>query len=226
MEGPCWTKQKCVYLISSCGTHKIRTGLVFWVAKATIQKVKSWLPCNDLVQVVQPSAEVNEAQLVATRDGHILVPTYDWASFFNDRYNQTGLKGIKKWHHLRFNRSHPGVAFVRTSSDEEEKEINFLSDKNWRPSLSDLRPIISPPGLSWERQIYLYEKIREFCRDEVQDIMCPKPSDYDESEGLAKIETEDNEHSEPSSTTKQRKRRLCSECHLPGHNKRSCPLLK
>ena len=48
---------------------------------------------DDIANVASNSAEVNEVQLVATQDGQILVPTYDWAEFFDGPFNQTALKG-------------------------------------------------------------------------------------------------------------------------------------
>ena len=36
--------------------------------------------------------------------------------------------------------------------------------------------IVAPPGLSAEREWYLYDQIREHCDPEFQDGTCPKPS--------------------------------------------------
>ena len=45
---------------------------------------KSKIRClDDIVRVVEKSAAVNCAQLVGTQDGRVLVPTYDWATFFD-----------------------------------------------------------------------------------------------------------------------------------------------
>ena len=86
------------------------------------------------------------------------------------------LKSITKYHHFQFSAGHPGSVFVKASSDDTEKEINLLSDKSWRPSQHNLPPVIDPPGLSLERQWYLYNKIREFCSEDTRDMMCPQPS--------------------------------------------------
>ena len=37
----------------------------------------------DIVRVVEESAEVNHAQLVGAHDGTVIVPTYDWAGYFD-----------------------------------------------------------------------------------------------------------------------------------------------
>ena len=36
----------------------------------------------DIAEVVRKSAVLNHCQLVGTQDGEVLVPTYDWAGFF------------------------------------------------------------------------------------------------------------------------------------------------
>ena len=189
---------------------------------------KSKVDClDDIAQVVQSSAVVNEVQLVATQDGDVIVPTYDWAGHFNDHYHQSALKGIKKFHHFCFDQSHPGDVFVQTFSGEPETKLTLLQDTTWSPSLSDLPLIIPPAGLSAERQIYLYEKIREYCRPEVRDLVCPRPRDYAERPHapLPSVPLPLPEEAQRESAP-LRKRRKCSECHQTGHNKRSCPRLR
>ena len=84
-------------------------------------------------------------------------------------------KGIKKLHHMRFTRSKPGVCFVQTSSDSEVKEIKFLREgESWKPSGSELPPVIPPEGLLLERKHYLFEK--KSCPRECQDLVCPDPA--------------------------------------------------
>ena len=130
---------------------------------------------DDIANTVAHSSHVNVPQLVGTLDGTIHVPTYNWSEFFEDHVKKTALKGISKYQHFRFSRSAPGAVFVKNSSDGVEKKIMLLKDETWRPSPNDLPEIIVPNGLSPERQLYLYEKIREFCTDSTKDLVCPKP---------------------------------------------------
>ncbi len=77
-----------------------------------------------LADVVQKSAKCNEAQLgmwylyriidfkscfglVVDENGKVIVPTYDWISFFATRFKK--LIGIKKGHHFSFISSQPGM---------------------------------------------------------------------------------------------------------------------
>ena len=55
----------------------------------------------------------------------------------------------------------------------EEAEIRDILIK--MPAKTAMPPVILPPGLSYERQEYLYNEIREFCKEEVKDLVCPKP---------------------------------------------------
>ena len=109
---------------------------------------------NDIVKVVESSAAVNHAQLVGTQDGEVLVPTYDWAKFFDNPFKQKAFQGIKAMHHVTFNHLKPGIAVVKDSVTSPEREINVLKDNSWKPRASDLPPIITPPRLSLERQQY------------------------------------------------------------------------
>ena len=49
---------------------------------------------DDIARVVEDSAVVNHAQLVGSQDSEVIVPTYDWAQFFDRPFRQKALKGI------------------------------------------------------------------------------------------------------------------------------------
>ena len=75
---------------------------------------------DDIVRVVEESAIVNHAQLVGSQDGEIIVPTYDWAQFFDRPFRQKDLKGIKTMHHLTFTDSNKGSVLVRDNINSPE----------------------------------------------------------------------------------------------------------
>ena len=113
---------------------------------------------DDIVRVVESSAVVNHAQLVGTQDGKVLVPTYDWATFFDQPFRQRALKGIKSMHHLTFTSTKRGYVVVKDSVDGLEREIKLMQDDHWAPTADSLPPTIPPPGLSLERRQYPQEK--------------------------------------------------------------------
>ena len=129
---------------------------------------------DDIVRCVNQSAAPNCAQLVGSQDGGTIVPMYDWGSFFDDHTIKTALKGITKMHHFRFTNTHPGQTFVKNRSCDVERLITIRKG-NWQAAPDELPQLIRPQGLSLERRWYLFDKIREFCPEDVQDMVCPMP---------------------------------------------------
>ena len=97
--------------------------------------------------------------------------------------------------------------FVRQFADSDEVEIK-IAKVGCNLSKNTLPTLLTPAGLSKERQVYLYEQIRPFCDAEYRDIVCPLP------EGHALVQEQDREDTGPP-----RSKRLCSHCRLPGHTK-------
>ena len=157
------------------GHTKVSPDLCFGIFKQAHHRAK--IGClEDIIKLVRSSAVLNHAQLVATQHGQEVVPTYDWAQFLDTLFKQTALKGIKAMHHLTFSSLKPGVVVVKDSVTSPERALNLLWDDKWKPNAADLPPIIPPLGLSLKRRQYLYDKIREFCPPESQDLVCPCPT--------------------------------------------------
>lgn len=174
---------------------------------------------SDLVRVVNESAAVNIAQPTALEDGSVVVKTYNWQDYFATYC--TKVAGIKKLHHLRFDSAHPGYIFVKEKSGSPEVKRCILKDKTWSPTVEQLPPVLTPSGLSLQRQWYLYEKIREYCPDNFQDITCPRPDQH-----LVLTSPSSPPHSPTPTDMEQpppKRARLCGLCRQPGHNARSCP---
>ena len=175
---------------------------------------------SDLVRVVNESATVNTAQLTGREDGSVIVGAYNWQDHFATYC--TKVVGIKKLHHIRFNSAHPGQIFVKEKTGSQEEKRNIMKDPSWSPSREELPSVLLPSGLSLQRQWYLYEKIREFCPDELKDTTCPQPDQA--------VAPTPSTPPPPSSTTPPdtepppaKRTRLCGLCRQPGHNARSCP---
>ena len=142
---------------------------------------------------------------------------YDWADFLSDFF--TTIPHITTYYHFRCKSDHPGVVFVREFADSEEKEVSILKP-SVRVDRDALPSQMTPPGLSLDRQWYLYEQIRQFCDEEFQDVTCPEPRMQKHSR------TQDEDESPPV----KRSKRLCSYCRMPGHTKTkkgvvTCPKL-
>ena len=128
-----------------------------------------------LDNIIRVVAEVNHAQLVGAQDGTVIIPTYNWANYFDPFFKLTTFKGIKAMHHMWFSRLQHGKAYVKNSVDSQV-EISVLKDEGWQPD-KELPPIVPPPGLSMEWRKYLFDKIQEFCPPQCRDIVCPEPVD-------------------------------------------------
>ena len=84
--------------------------------------------------------------------------------------------GIKQCHHFRSECDHPVVVvFLTKTATVDEEERCLLRGVWWSPSPVEKPPSVTPAGLSLERRCYLYDKIREYCREDVRDIVCPNP---------------------------------------------------
>ncbi len=130
---------------------------------------------DDLVKVVEESADVNKAKLIGNEAGDVFVPTYDWLSFFAPDMKK--LPQIKLFHQFTFSSLKPGIVTCKEYSDSSSIDIDVRKNKlTWHPVVTDLPPVITPKGLSADRQWYLYEKIRPYCQEYSADITCPLPS--------------------------------------------------
>ena len=124
---------------------------------------------DNLARVVEESAV---CKLVGAQDGSTIVPSRDWAVFLSSHFHR--LDGIKQYHHFRFERDHLGVVFLKKTATADEEQRQLLCGV-CSPSPSEKPPSKTPAGLSLERRKYLYEMIREYCREDVRDLVCPDP---------------------------------------------------
>ncbi|ELU10976.1 hypothetical protein CAPTEDRAFT_195485 [Capitella teleta] len=145
------------------GHAKFAPGWCFGLVKQAFRRhVVNYVSC--LAAVVNGSASCNEAAVVGTEDGNNNILVMDWQGHFHD---------IKQYQHFRFDWQHPGVVFFKTRISDEEGSFKLFKDS---PLPTTAATPITPPGLSRERQAYLYEKIRPFVEDEFKDVVCPPPA--------------------------------------------------
>ena len=172
---------------------------------------------KDIVEVVNTSAEVNTAEVIGWEDGKVLIPTYDWTSFFAERMKK--ISGIKQFHHFQFSTANKGSVCLKIYSESNAESVKLLKDPTWRPKASELPMVVEPTGLSPSRQWYLYEKIRPFCTGDAKDTTCPLPA-FPRSTPIGSPAPP----SPPSSprSPPQKKRRVCSNCGSKSHNRRTC----
>ena len=174
---------------------------------------------KEFAEVVESSATTNSVQLVGSQEGELIVRFHDWHEYLSPHFKK--LEGIKKYHHFAITSSAPGVVTVSHHSSASSTDVTLLSSKSWKPTSQDMPELLTPNGLSNKRKWYLYEKIRQYCSDESKDIVCPKPDmtrELSVPPELSPPPSQSSEKQEPP----MKKARLCGNCGMTGHNKRSC----
>ena len=79
--------------------------------------------------------------------------------------------------HFHFSHHFPGQVKVKNDCENTVRTIDLCKEPSWRPTATELPDRIIPPGLSLERQWYLFEKVREYCPDHCKDLVCPRPTE-------------------------------------------------
>lgn len=197
---------------------------------------------SGIARVVSESSQgYNVPQPVRnTITGELEVHTYDWVSLFQLLRFKT-IPNILQYQVFRVDASNPKVVFLKEYSTEAEVSHAILE------TTTVVDPTVLPSeivgkGLNLERQWYLYEKIRILCHSNLgRDITCPKPSQAKPKGSNKDAPSASTKSSESSSGIPESmptssaalqvsepsrpgtKRRLCSVCANPGHNKKTCP---
>ncbi|KAL8583126.1 hypothetical protein ACOMHN_029822 [Nucella lapillus] len=138
---------------------------------------------DDLARTVElstPTSRVNIPQLVGREDGTVMVPTYNWQEYLTPAYKQ--LKNIKPVGHFRFTATNPGVVFYKTTIADEEQQFQHSVPDPYA-ALAPMPALIPPPLLSHARRQYLFNSIRQYVRENVQDIVCPDPGQHHDGDG-------------------------------------------
>ena len=164
---------------------------------------------DDVVDVVNTSADVNVVQLVGTQSGEPVVPVYNWASYLGVHFRS--IPHLKQYQHFIFSGTHPGVVTLKVHSNSSEETFTMLDSGSWSPVASELPPLIKSSGLPLERQWYLHKQIRPYLQ---RGHRGPKPS-LDTTTNTTTNKT----GGAPAPPAKRRKYGKCGEI---GHTRRSC----
>ena len=170
---------------------------------------------NELKQCVldsTPLSKLNQCQLVGNEKGNdINVIQYSWSDWFEENGFKS-LPGKTKYHYFKFTR--PCYVSVKESYLDEYTEVKIIEgfDTNL-----DLPPMLEVPKLPFDRQKYLFEKIRSFCREDSKDILCSDPTtDIFKPGSIVTLKTT------VRSAERTRAIKCCSKCRKQGHNKNNC----
>ena len=135
---------------------------------------------DQLVSVIEDSSSAghNLCQRYDGYDKPELNITYkDWSSWLNKYFRK--LPNITRYHHFKLDNETPGTIQVKKRVISKETTHQLLRRRfrtNWQKLLRTTPEVISPPGLTAEREWYLYDQIRCHIPDEnARDLTCPKP---------------------------------------------------
>ncbi|XP_067949763.1 uncharacterized protein [Watersipora subatra] len=123
---------------------------------------------HEVKECMERSSILNKAVLVGSQDGEVLVPTYDWSTFLCRYFSK--IKGIKSAHQFTFTNETPGSVMVRQFCNSYESATSLIQ---YSPLNDEMPEKLTPLGMTRERKQYLYKEIREFCKEEHRDIVCP-----------------------------------------------------
>lgn len=111
---------------------------------------------------------------------------------------------------------------MKEYADSQSTTYRLLVDKDWAPLADDLPPITPPNGLSAKRQWYLYNQIREFFREGMEDLVCPLPSVPEPQEEQQEEQDKDESEGDGDAPPAPKRARRCGLCGQPGHTRRTC----
>lgn len=122
---------------------------------------------KDIEEVVAASSLtcLNKSTFVGNENDDVFVPMYDWVNFLKPHFRK--VPAIKSNHHFMFSADRPGVVVMQLYCGEHQLAVS--------PCPSQMSPVLVPTGLDMKRQKYLYDEIRQFCREETKDTVCPVP---------------------------------------------------
>ena len=122
-----------------------------------------------------------------------------------NKYFRT-IPGILQHHHYRFDSLFPGKVFAKSHSTASEEVIKLISDTSRFDSLA-MPHTITPAGMSFDRQVHLYEKIRPFCTSQAAALLtCPAPaSDPTPASDPAPLTVEEDKEMQPLSSIRSHK---------------------
>jgi len=101
---------------------------------------------------------------------------YDWKSFLARFF--IPLKNISKYQHFIIDAGKPGLVLCKTSENSTVETHCLLKSADLLPSMSSQScpTRIKGPGISIDRQWYLYEEIGQFFKSDLKrQATCPKP---------------------------------------------------
>lgn len=155
----------------------------------------------NIVKMSTPTSEVNQAVQTGTENGQVLVPVYDWNSYFQNKHWKT-ITQITSYFHFRFTKEEPGFVYTKKKLEDSSWVKHRITTDTSCPV--DFPNEIQPDGLTRERKDYLFKKIRPYCPGKNKDVLCPNPEEnFNEDD---ENDEEENVITQPPASKRSRRR--------------------
>ncbi|XP_077985759.1 uncharacterized protein LOC144440284 isoform X2 [Glandiceps talaboti] len=128
---------------------------------------------SQLAATVDVSARCYKAQLFRSEAGVQQWQWYNWKGFLERHFK--GLPGIRKLQYFRFTAEEPGTVYVKQQMDDPETKLELLKRNTAPVDVQGMPDILAPGGMSQQRQLYLYNYIREHVWTPHKDVTSPAP---------------------------------------------------
>lgn len=138
-------------------------------------KVSSLSQLEEVIQSSTPSG-LNQTVKTGTVKGDVLVPLYDWMTYFHVKGWKV-CNRITKYLHFYFHSNDKGIVETKLCLEGAtvKNRITFQTD-----AIGDSPKVIEPVMMTKKRKQYLYDKIRPYCEENFKDVLCPHPGNADE----------------------------------------------
>lgn len=133
-----------------------------------------------LASIITESAVSNEAVMLSHKN------IFNFTSALSQPF--VDIPKITTKHYFKFTSNKPWIAIVKSNIDSDWEEISLIK-KNTSPNIKAMiveriksLKCLPPVGISNEKKVDFYDKIRNFIPEEFKNILCPKPSEIERAE--------------------------------------------
>ncbi|KAG8270566.1 hypothetical protein J6590_083241 [Homalodisca vitripennis] len=201
----CHNKNKKICLsFMPVGHTKFACDWAFGLFKKTFRNtyVSSMSDLVDCVKKSTPTTHVNSGVVVGNEKGEVAVPVYDWLSFLQ-KSGANKVPHVTQYNHFEFNSLYKGKVHCKIDIDGNEFIHKMFPTEDGPHGFPQE---ITPEGMTRARKEYLYKNIRQYCKDEFKDVLCPCPEPNAEESTGAVDPDDDGPEAVPGPSKKRRKR--------------------
>ena len=133
-----------------------------------------------LANIVTASAESNEAVVLSHKK------IFNFTSALSQSF--VVIPKIASKHYFKFTSNKPWIALIKSSIDDDWDEVSLIKKSTSRNKKAKITARIKslkclpPVGISSEKKVDFYDKVRVFVPEEFKSILCPKPSETEYAE--------------------------------------------